>query len=560
MVLFVVPVLVSCASDYDTVVQDTSEENGLTSLCLTISTGGDAVSDDNEASVFAGTPADGEYMPGEGFENYIQFVGEQRDFRVYLVNETDDKVLRVLDNPMVRPLGANGKQYRLDMLVTSDEVRNYLSDGSIKIMMLANWRRYPENVVGRTVSDIVKDPASVFSYTPFGGRLTVENRIPMFGIRRFDNVKVEEGGVQELGMLNMLRAFAKIEIVDKNIDNADAPKIEKAELVRYTNSAAMAPYGVTDQNGYVFGTWTLDYGGLSVPEGATVNESAASLVRLSEEPSSYIIYCPEYKNTGEGVTPSGIRVTYSDGVTYMVEFKNYGTLPGMAKDEIFDIKRNNWYSFALKREQGMLDIEVDVQPYASCSMNAPLGVQLDEMGDMIVHKEEDPKNPGQLKLPDAFKEYLSTHNKTLPAFEYHDELGDYYVIHLGVDGTMAGSEVWLKDNAGCRVMSDFNGKDDTPNCSTRRVLQYSGTDTYEYYKDRNGESRLQHNEDHSSVVYDNEGVMIFKNADNTERYRVESWDSATGKFFILSESPTKYVFHEYDKTGKPTGKVVEMDR
>ncbi|NPD81664.1 hypothetical protein HPS57_06715 [Prevotella sp. PINT] len=555
----------SCVSDEGTMAGGMPDMAGKAGISLTLSMDGSSAPARAKASLFSATPADGEYSPGEGFENYIEFAG--RDFRVYLV-DADNKVVCEFDNTMVIPIGDSEttKHYRLNMTLTQEEVENYFIGNKIKVMMLANWRNYPANAVGRTVDDIVKDEAAVFNYTPFGGTLTAGNRIPMFGIAEYSDFTITEGSYNELGIIHLLRAFAKVEVRDKAETAEDTHKIKTVELVRYTDRAAMAPYGVYDQGDYVFGSWFEDYGDISIPKDAEVNGGSAGFVKTDSKTPSFVIYCPEYDNTGMGVTPSLIRVTYEDGRTYDIEFKNYGSLPGMEKDEPFDVKRNNWYKYSLERERATVTVELDVQPYASCSMDAPLGLPRDDMGDLKVYMEKDEQ--GNLTLPQELIDYMRINNKELPRtangeeLVCHDEIGDYYAIHFTSDGTMENSELWLKNWAGCRVLSNFKAPDpNDQDCSTRQVIRFVGTSEYPEHRDIDGEVRLQHNANHTSIVYDRDGVMIFKNPDTKERYIVESWDSETGIFYItLEETDTKYRFQEYDKTGEPTGNIVEIDK
>ena len=67
----------------------------------------------------------------------------------------------------------------------------------------------------------------------------------MFGIKRFDNLVLEAGKTFELGALNLLRAYAKTEIIDKP-SASEKHSIKKVELLRYC--ASEVPLGTS---GYV---------------------------------------------------------------------------------------------------------------------------------------------------------------------------------------------------------------------------------------------------------------------------------------------------------------------
>ncbi|MDE6345943.1 MAG: hypothetical protein K2L55_04675 [Muribaculaceae bacterium] len=546
--------LASCSTAEE---PDSHATEGNFSLSLQIE-----VDDASMRCVSRALPDDGSYTPGNAFENYISLgAGDNRpDLRIYLVDEVTDEIIHEFVDMKVRiaAVADDYRRYALDLYVDG-ALYPLLNGRSVKVLMLANWRRYPAGTVGRNLDEMLHDTSAEFIYTPFT-ELSEENRIPMFGIRRYEGIRLEDGVTYNLGTLHLLRAFAKVEVTDRNAMEGRKQRISAVSMERYTDRSAMAPYGVRDHGDYATGSWQTDFGKVvSIPASAKVIEQQIPFAANRADKYSYIIYVPEYDNTDTDTNPARIAVRYNDGETFYVDFKNYGSVPGLKEGEIFDLRRNNHYHYRVRRAPYDVEVELDIQPYSSVEIDAPLGLPLDETGDLMVYLEKD--SDGNLKVPVDFQKYLDKYGKELPEWKYEDELGDYYAVHYTTDGTMANAEIWLKDNAGCRVNSNFVSIDlNDSNCSTRSVTQFNETTQTDYRKDRDGDRRLQHNSDHSSIVYAPNSAITYKNADNSLRLPVESWDRESGKFYITTESPTHYIFREYDNTGQPTGKEARINK
>lgn len=546
------------------------------------------------------TPSDGEYDPGSGYENFIDI--SARDFALYIFTAGDAPAL-VAQAAVTGLVPADGGSYESSKTYTC---RFRLDDpaaifdaatgrASFRLVMLANWRAwplasgswadYPMLGAGASLDDLYRAASSTRS-CPAGGTgpaITRETRIPLFGVQAYSGVDLAADGLTDLAeTLHLLRAFAKIEVYD-------GPETQKAiESVTLTRSNTLfkaLPSRVYDRADYVKGTHALDYvDHVSIPGDADDAATAAPTPVATDLPffrdpqgnsgkGSWLIYVPEFDNTSAAAVPSRIRVGYGDGSNFLVDFKNYGQLTGMAKDEPFDIRRNNWYIYSINRREHNITVELDVQPYAECKMDASLGLLADDMGDLMVYMvdevDSEGKPTGQLKLPDTFVAYLNEYHKSLPTddagnrLEYHPELGDYFAIHRLSDGTMAGSVVWLKDGDSDRVMTNFAEKDDnSQECSTRVVYVYdpTGVSYTVEYKDIDGHVRRQHNTDHSSLIYHPEFGLAFKTYPDKKIYEVESWDEDSGIFYVhFGDTDTHYVFREFNKEGKQTGTVIKVD-
>lgn len=554
---------------------------------------------DNERSAAYGdipssraTPADGDYDPGSGYENFIDI--SARDFALYIFTTGDAPVL-LAQATVTSLVPFDGGSYESSKTYTC---RFRLDDpasvfdattgrASFRLVMLANWRAwnlasdrwadYPVIPDGASLDELYRAATSTRS-CPGGGvgpAITPETRIPLFGVQAYTSVDLVNDGLTDLNeTLHLLRAFAKIEVYD----GPDTQKnIASVKLTRSNTLFKALPSRVYDRADYVKGTHAADYvDHVSIPGDADDLASAAPSPVATDLPffsypqgnsgkGSWIIYVPEFDNTSASATPLQISVGYGDGNSFLLDFKNYGQLTELPKDEPFDLRRNNWYIYTVNRRNHEITVEVDVQPYAECKMEVGVGLLTDEMGDLMIYMEEDPDHPGTLRLPTSFQDYITINNKQqmfndLPPI--YDEMGDYYAIHRGADGKMETAEIWLKDRDGAKVLSDFEHNDATSQtCSTREVVRYEGLSTFTYYKDKDGDRRQQHNDDHSSIIYDIENGLLYKTHPGKKKFLVESWDDKTGIFYVhFGDTETHYVFREFNKTGAQTGVVKKIDK
>lgn len=579
--------LAACSSSYDApIVPEPEIPSGPIELGVLISMG-DAADDGYGTMSRSGyaAPATGDYEPGAGYENYIDIAAG--DFALYIFS-LDNKLISRADITALLPAAPGTLQsskkymcrFRLDnpKLVINSDTRL----AAFKLVMLANWQawpladsswgNYPVLSADSHIDDLYADIAATRTYAgPIGPAITAETRIPLFGVGSYSGITLSsspDNPTQLLESMHLLRAFAKIEVRPAEESSV---AIETVTLTRANALFKTLPSAVYDRDGYIPG-WPTDYvSHVSVPYNAGVLTDL--LFPKVTDRDCWVIYVPEYDNLIAPDLKSQIKVTYKDGNSFLVDFKNYGSLSGLENDEGFNIRRNNWYVYELNRTQHDVTVELDVQPYALCEVEAGLGLLTDELGDLKVYMEEDPDNPGKLKLPDTFQKYLDTYKKTLPTIlddkepptllEYHDKLGDYYAIHRTGDGTMKNAEIWLKDCDGARVLSNFSAQNtNDPDCSTRAVREYiTLTDSIDYNKDKDGDRRMQHNTDHSSLIYDTKDGLLFKTYPDKKRYQVESWDRDAKTFYVraTNETGTLYVFTEYGPDGKETGNVKYID-
>lgn len=322
------------------------------------------------------TPA-GDYDPGTDFENYIHLSGGVPDLRVYLL-DTDDYLICAVDNPEVLRLSSTPtrKTYELRFDVDSLFRKGY-DNKPFKLLMLANhYGRYPQVMPGISrLEDIVGQPATLAAYGngAWPAELTADSRIPMFGIVQFAGVQLKEGGQMTMlsERLHLLRALAKVEVTDSP-QSEDA--ITRVAVTRHNVRYAMSPSGVNHQDDYVKYSYDADYvATLTVP---AASETADAIAMETASDGKFVTYLPEYRNTGRpDAERAMLRIWYSDGAHFDIDFKYYSTAPaGSQVGDIFDIRRNYYYKFAVKRSVVDASFEVDVLPYGEVILKPGFGI------------------------------------------------------------------------------------------------------------------------------------------------------------------------------------------
>ncbi len=417
--------------------------------------------------------------------------------------------------------------------------------------------------------------------------------MPFYGVREYDLATIENGKYLEDGKIKdntlidlnsnelslpLLRAMAKVEVIlDNPIADFDTVIIDKVNYKGFC-----APDALQHSDYFHDYDWDKDfihklhlpdrkdnYDYISIPMRRTKGTDGKYTKR-------WIAYVPEYRNISyeqnnileSDVTFISVKLKKPEGLSQDGEqewaiankerniyFSTNGSEAANKNDAQaekdkpgrYNIERNNIYRFTITGMTASMDCRVDVQPYASVSLSYDLGLMRDERGDLMVlpDKELYPNNEGN--LPDFFLDYMKDKEwpKDKDGNKLKTEKNDYYAIVLGNDGDIKNAEIWLKDAQGCKILTNYAEKDDnSENCSTREVTDYSGLTSITYHKDKYNDRRLQHNHDHSSVVIDPEGRMIFKQGDNTNRLLVESWDEESKTFW-------------YEKSRKEIKKITE---
>lgn len=335
--------LTSCSkSDSPAPIQDEVQ------MSLTLSVG--EVSGDGTRA-----PSDGEYNPGDAWENYID-VFKPGNVRVVLLNP-DKSYLGELTDFIITPVytGDVSKRYTLTASTKLD-----LSSGKFKVMVLANWPSYPEG-------DLTLDKvwAQEFTYQP--DMPNQEHPIPLYGIKDIALDNIEYDIPVSLGRIHLLRAVAKIEVILKGSGGEDIPEddwtFDKLQLTHYNNKGFCAPE-VSSEDEYVKGNWLDDYvSEVSIPADPEPEES---LEFTPVGDNRYVVYIPEYKNQGAGTNAAKILVKIADSIFPEKEITIIDN-----RYQPLDFHRNVWYRITINKK---FEASVDVIPYAVVDLDPIFGV------------------------------------------------------------------------------------------------------------------------------------------------------------------------------------------
>lgn len=379
----------ACSSSKDDLLEEVAEPRCLMEMYVDLGEGGGVLSRANPPS-------------GDGFDEGLETENtiDPEDIGIYLFtmdnrliaslghtdyNETEFKLTR-LDRSVYR------MQFRVDRLLPGA----YADPQSFKVVMLANWgRSYPvlslpadDGAPVPTIADLTTAVEAIGSYSLAGAddgkqvfpALAEGNRIPMFGVQEYQNIRFRPGSVEiRFERLLLLRAYAKIEVYD---DEEVSQKLQRVTLTRYNTKFYKAPLNVFGSDGYTGWGGGEDYVvTLSLPEGKPHEWESAGEIELQKDASGHFVtYVPEYKNTGRTGDGGRATLTLHYGVDYNgahisdheIYFERYRD--GVTTGESYDIRRNYWYKFVV-RHNGPTDIELttDVIPYKSVILEPDFG-------------------------------------------------------------------------------------------------------------------------------------------------------------------------------------------
>lgn len=313
-----------------------------------------------EENTTSRAPQDGAYDPGSGYENYIDidhvqvqlydlegnYLGPMLDFSIMPVEEW-----------------ASSKTYRLEGRTKVD-----ISSGKFKVVVLANW---PSNPSDFSFSSLWNQ---TYTFSP-AEALSETNSIPLYGVKDISVSGVVPGIAVNLGIIHLLRAVAKIEVIVD--DPKDFWEIKTLRLTKYNTKGFCAPQ-VKSQSDYVKDSWNMDYvGSAFVPEDAAPMENldfrkAADRATAPDHRDHYILYVPEYFNTISTKPQAQIGVEFEHsktGITY-ISFRHPVT------HETMDIMRNLWYKIRITKKDEYTDVDffVDVIPYKVCELDPIFGL------------------------------------------------------------------------------------------------------------------------------------------------------------------------------------------
>lgn len=330
------------------------------------------------------------YEPGAGLENRI----DPEDLCVYLFS-TDNKLIARLSDSGGQDIdfsfqpseSGDGAVYRMTFRVDKLLENAYTEPQSFKIVMLANWgKRYYDSplVPGETtISDITEHTSAVGNFDAVANEdgswsapaLGERNLIPFYGVQQYDGIVFLPGKNKMLEeRLLLLRAFAKIDVCDAP---DTAKPIKSVTLSRHNTRYYKAPLGVFHHSQYTDYDYASDFlDNPSLPTDPYEWESALELKLAGDGNGHFVAYVPEYKNIGRTDGNAAVlTLDYGDGNVYTLDFKYYDKAPeGSSVGDPYDIRRNNWYKFIVKRSSTGLTLTADVIPYLPVELDPIFGL------------------------------------------------------------------------------------------------------------------------------------------------------------------------------------------
>lgn len=314
------------------------------------------------------TATDG-YQDGDSYENYIDI--DRGRYRIYFFDK-QDKLIEEF-----RPAGfstVDGSDYRKYELFGITP-KALAGQSPFKVIVLANWPAYPAVSPGQTtIDDICNSDFSRFNcLTDFGLSPEANRLIPMYGIRRYENVVFKKGERTVLSEpITMLRAMAKVEVM---LNAGNDISITDVTLHRHNALGYCAPQGVYSQDDYGQGLdWTNDYlhrlhlvGGNNDAD-ATGRQLPFRCVGQDSGKKKWIAYIPEYRNvTSDGTAAEDeayidlhLNIQTADEPPFRIYFAKYGPDGATNTDNVtrMDIERNNIYRFTVKMADNRMFIFV----------------------------------------------------------------------------------------------------------------------------------------------------------------------------------------------------------
>lgn len=392
----VLPVMVACSSQNEPLPEVDGHYLAVFTLDLSDAGYGTAraAAADGENS-----PAVGEYAPGSGLENFIDFY--QKNYRCYLFGK-DNRLISNLPAVLIQETADNIFKIRL-RLDETEQVKNALTNGC-RFVFLANWGLYPEPVAGvTTIAELCADPNAIFGFSQEKTQLSSDNLIPMYGVKEFENGVqdfIDGKVISNIGTIHLLRAYAKIEVNLSFEDFVEAPGDVSVSLTHSNNKGYKAPANVTKEGDYYTGLWQKDYTPVNIPDGA----DDIPLTLTKDDDGHYIAYVPEYKNVDADKKPldsrSQIKVSFTIGnvdagglkVEREFDFCYSDNPPaGVIAGEHFDIARNNWYKFNITAKGKDIVWTVTVIPFTGVEVAPEYGLEREKFTGYIIGKDKDGK-------------------------------------------------------------------------------------------------------------------------------------------------------------------------
>ena len=285
----------------------------------------------------------------EGYDSQSGTEYEDRispdDLKVALYNAADNTFAADVDILSYHETATEGEYEFVGSVEAADG--GSLSTGSYKIMVFANCGDIDPSGTTTQLDQL--------AYQYSADNVKAETQlIPMWGVATA-TLTLEKGARDDAGKIDLLRAFAKVEI-GLHSDIAGTTSIRSATLTRYNTNGYCLPAGYADVN-QTTGLYQEDGTNPSFNPNGTAQSTDLAFTYSEDEKSAYL-YIPEYDNSTNEAT---ISLTLSDGTTGTLEFKSYSG--GTAGGDAYDIVRNHIYRYTVNVYQGELVVEAAVMPW-----------------------------------------------------------------------------------------------------------------------------------------------------------------------------------------------------
>lgn len=285
----------------------------------------------------------------EGYDSQSGTEYEDRispdDLKVALYNAADNTFAADVDILSYHETATEGEYEFVGSVEAADG--GSLSTGEYKIMVFANCGDIDPSGTTTQLDQL--------AYQYSADNVKAETQlIPMWGVATA-TLTLEKGARDDAGKIDLLRAFAKVEI-GLHSDIADTTSIKSATLTRYNTNGYCLPAGYADVN-QTTGLDQEDGTNPSFNPNGTAQSTDLAFT-YSEDGKSAYLYIPEYDNSTNEAT---ISLTLSNDTTGTLYFKSYSG--GTAGGDAYDIVRNHIYRYTVNVYQGELVVEAAVMPW-----------------------------------------------------------------------------------------------------------------------------------------------------------------------------------------------------
>lgn len=204
--------------------------------------------------------------------------------------------------------------------------------------------------------------------------------IPMWGVATVDFSGIKESERFDAGKVELLRAFAKVEVLiaaddsDPKEDFNIISVINSASISRRNTAAYLLPEGWNNAKN------TIDVVKDSKPLRVMDSPAGPTVMSPSADRKSLLFYLPECLNTQDNEL--FMTLSYDSetdyGKTDNIYFCDYGSDGKPDRAKRYDIRRNHLYRFIVRRNGNGLAVTADVVPYKSVELDPGFGLDQPE--------------------------------------------------------------------------------------------------------------------------------------------------------------------------------------